>query len=212
MSSTTATTIPYVTRRDNELPSQVPVNWYYVNDPILGWVLHIDEAYRDEHGWLWQFGANDPVGRPQWKQVHAARHRECMDNMLCQVCAEPADRWLLPAYDYKDGIALTSHAPLCARCVPVARRLCPHLKRADPPWRLFRARRRRIAGVIGDYHQYPSGQKRAEGVFTKVDERWPQVLARQRLMRLGGLEEIDLGRGVEDARKAWVREDGLLDG
>jgi hypothetical protein len=71
----------------------------------------------------------------------------------------PLDRqrtpWLLPGHEWAalaDDTAqqVTSTAPCCERCWPVADRLCPYL-RAAPNWRGFLHRPRRW-GVVGDIY------------------------------------------------------------
>jgi hypothetical protein len=44
---------------------------------------------RDEHGVSWQ---RAPSGTPEFKAVHGTRQRQVMRELLCQVCASPADQ------------------------------------------------------------------------------------------------------------------------
>jgi hypothetical protein len=91
---------------------------------------------RDRDGVLWTRRAvGRGVGRPEFGVVHSLRQRRPMGRLLCQVCAQPADRnedgvlWLLPDYYRKapgwpENYDL-AEPPICLACVPVAIRLCP---------------------------------------------------------------------------------------
>jgi hypothetical protein len=112
---------------------------------------------RDRHGVLWQQTAlRHRVGRPEFARVHPLRQRRAMELVLCQVCGGPADQnedgvlWL--QRDHRDdwtrwpeGMA-SVEPPVCLRCVPVARQLCPALRRGAV---VVRVRNYPIAGVRG---------------------------------------------------------------
>lgn len=82
---------------------------------------------RDAHGVLWQRAAvRHEVGRPEFGKVHPLRQRRAMRQLLCQVCAEPADRtddgvlWLLRDYRcdwprWPEGMACVE-PPICVPC------------------------------------------------------------------------------------------------
>lgn len=145
---------PYITSwsAEQEIPSRV------VERPGHG-VGHPDELLgdRDARGVLWQRPAvRHGVGRPEFGKVHPLRQRRAMRQLLCQVCAGPADRtedgvlWLLRDYrndwpDWPDGMGCTE-PPVCVPCVAVSLRLCPALRRGAAA---VRVRQFAVAGVRG---------------------------------------------------------------
>jgi hypothetical protein len=112
---------------------------------------------RDDRGTLWTRMPSRPGhGRPDLGQVHSLRQRRTMRRLLCQVCAQPADRneqgvlWLLRDHredwpDWPEGMANT-YPPLCLPCARASVRLCPVLR---PAWVAVRARRFPLTGVMG---------------------------------------------------------------
>jgi hypothetical protein len=98
---------------------------------------------RDPHGVLWQrVPARPTVGRPEFGNVHPGRQRRAMRNLLCQICADPADHdrlgtlWLLPDYPgYHQSWAgwpermATPEPPVCRPCASIALRACPALRK-----------------------------------------------------------------------------------
>src|SRR5690349_16017407 len=95
------TIVPYTTRWSAERKLQTPV----IARPGGTGIAFADEILsdRDRHGALWQRMPSRPGhGRPEFGKVHSGRQRRAMRNLLCQVCAGPADRddrgtlWLLP--------------------------------------------------------------------------------------------------------------------
>src|SRR5438270_10139290 len=57
-------------------------------------VHYADESMldRDSDGVLWtRAGSRRGEGEPYYKKVHPLRQRKAMRQLLCQVCAEPAD-------------------------------------------------------------------------------------------------------------------------
>ncbi|HEX5404314.1 MAG TPA: hypothetical protein VFX16_18650 [Pseudonocardiaceae bacterium] len=86
-----------------------------VNRPGGG-IGYADETLldRDEWGVLWTRTAGRiGKGRPLFTKPHPVRQRRAMLRLLCQVCAQPADRstdgllWLLPGdrVDHHPGLA-----------------------------------------------------------------------------------------------------------
>ena len=93
---------PYITKWDAEQDLRPTL----VMRPDGG-IGYADELLddRDDHGVLWQqTAARHGVGRPAFGEVHPWRQRRAMIELLCQVCAGPADRtrdgvlWLLRDY------------------------------------------------------------------------------------------------------------------
>jgi hypothetical protein len=154
MFSVSQVVAPYVTAwsAEQDLPCRL------VECP-RGGIGYADELLtdRDAHGVLWRQTSIRPgIGRPEFGRVHPARQRLAMDQLLCQVCGEPADQsdegalWLLR--DCRDdwprwpeGMGSTE-PPVCLPCVAVSLRLCPALRRGAVA---IRAREFPIAGVRG---------------------------------------------------------------
>jgi hypothetical protein len=67
-------------------------------------------------------------GEPQWRLLNTIRQWECMEQLLCQVCGEPAqdgDRipWVITETGYRatgDDSGLTNAPPTCRTCIPDA--------------------------------------------------------------------------------------------
>ena len=112
---------------------------------------------RDRDGVLWtRKTLRHGQGRPRFGDVHSVRQRHAMRRLLCQVCAQPADRdedgvlWLLPDY-YAEAEGWPqdydlAEPPVCRACVPIATRLCPALRRGHLG---IRARSAPVCGVRG---------------------------------------------------------------
>nr|WP_063779323.1 hypothetical protein [Kibdelosporangium sp. MJ126-NF4]CEL18549.1 Phage protein [Kibdelosporangium sp. MJ126-NF4]CTQ98033.1 Phage protein [Kibdelosporangium sp. MJ126-NF4] len=115
-------------------------------------------ADRDTHGVLWHRTLSRPgEGRPEFGKVHSLRQRRAMRRLLCQVCAEPADRtddgmlWLLPDYRqdwtrWPEGMG-NVEPPVCWSCVSISIRLCPKLRRDGGA--VIRVREYPLVGVRG---------------------------------------------------------------
>lgn len=123
-----------------------------------GGIAYADETLldRDDWGVLWtRTTARIGVGRPLFKQLHPRRQRRAMLDLLCQVCAQPADHtdhgslWLLPGSKIREGEGLTSiltiYPPLCSACARISVSMCPALRQG---YALLRARSR-VVGVTG---------------------------------------------------------------
>jgi hypothetical protein len=130
---------------------------------------------RDHHGILYTRVTQNldkdgwPIGKPHWANVHPARQRECMEELLCHYCkgtpsqteagflfldvAEEADqakpRW-------PEGF-VTYQPPLCLPHAKKARDLCKHGHRHG--FTALRVRQPRLEGVLGVPYQIT-----AEGV------------------------------------------------
>jgi hypothetical protein len=115
-------------------------------------------ADRDDHDILWlRRPESQGVGRPLFGIVHSGRQRRAMEQLLCQVCGQPADRdergvlWLIESPD-EDGFdewpegLMTTHPPVCQPCLDVAQSTCPHLLRGSA---VLRVARPEIAAVWG---------------------------------------------------------------
>jgi hypothetical protein len=124
-----------------------------------GGIGYADETImdRDEWGVLWvRMRSRIGVGKPLFTKLHPRRQRRAMLRLICQVCAEPADRseqgmlWLLPgshvsgADEQDDGIA-TTQPPLCRQCARISSRMCPALRDSHVALRA----RSHVYGVTG---------------------------------------------------------------
>lgn len=115
---------------------------------------------RDPLGVLWQRVVSQPgQGQPEFGMVHSDRQRRAMRQLLCQICAGPADQnelgtlWLLPDYEgyradwpgWPERMA-TPEPPVCQPCAHTAVRLCPALSKG---YLVLRVRRPLLTGVRG---------------------------------------------------------------
>jgi hypothetical protein len=119
---------------------------------------------RDRRGVLWERALSSPgEGRPQFGKVHSGRQRRAMRNLLCQVCAGPADHdergtlWLLPDYPgyhtdwpgWPENLA-TPEPPICLRCAHIAVAACPALRKGSVALRVGRST---ISGIRGTLYR-----------------------------------------------------------
>jgi hypothetical protein len=84
-----------------------------------------------------------------------------MQNLLCQVCAGPADQndhgtlWLLPDYSgyhedwpgWPEAMA-TPEPPICQRCAPIATAACPALRKGHVTLRVAHSPLSGIRGAL----------------------------------------------------------------
>lgn len=111
---------------------------------------------RDAAGVLWQrWGLRRGKGAALLGRVHGPRQRRAMRKQLCQVCKGTSDEtkqgrlYLLEDYRGVENWPereVTTHPPVCRRCVPLAVPLCPHLRGRVAA---VRARRVSVDGVHG---------------------------------------------------------------
>src|SRR5262249_46700008 len=98
-------------------------------------------------------------GKPQFGKVHSGRQRRAMRNLLCQVCAGPADQsdlgtlWLIADNpDFHDDwpgwpeAMATPEPPICRRAADTAAPACPALRKG---WLAIRVARPTLGGVRG---------------------------------------------------------------
>jgi hypothetical protein len=146
--------VPYITAWSGEptLPTRVI-------DAGRSGIAFDDETLmdRDDHDVLWSRMPSRPGdGRPEFKRVHSLRQRRAMRRLLCQVCAEPADRsddgvlWLLQDDrgdwpDWPEGMGNT-YPPVCLSCARLSIRMCPSLRKG---YVAVRAHRFPYSGVYG---------------------------------------------------------------
>ncbi|KIF78726.1 hypothetical protein QR77_10980 [Streptomyces sp. 150FB] len=158
---------------------------------------------RDSTGVLWTRAPSLPgKGRPVFGKVHALRQRRAMSELLCQICAGPADRntagilWLLGEDPSDPGSwpddLITTHPPVCVPCGLRSIRTCPHLRQKCVALRVTEFR---LAGVRGALYRpgspSPVAVDAAGVAFDDPRIRW--TLAGQLLMRLQAFSIVDLG-------------------
>lgn len=129
--------VPYITARAGEVA--VPLSALRAaadpqdGRPRLGYRGEA-EGDRDLRGVLWARcaevrGADGlPDGEPLWRMVHPARQRECMQRMLCQLCARPAVR--TAGFSFSPGPV--NYRRASGRCSPPSPRSAA-ATRARPP-------------------------------------------------------------------------------
>lgn len=161
--------VPYITSRTGERPDYLTsLRTAYGADGRLqlGYWNELRED-RDLRGVLWarcsQTIGDDglPAGRPRWRMVHPARQRQCMEQLRCQVCAQPARTpygiiFLAGPNEVRpqDAVVRTAQPPVCPNHARIAAEQCPHL--AGQPT-VFLARSAPLYGVIGTPYQYSNG-------------------------------------------------------
>ena len=122
--------VPYVTSWSEE--EKQPAEIILRTSMGIGFgIAYADETPtdRDRDGILWtRRNLRHGHGRPQFGKIHSLRQRRAMRRLLCQVCAQPADRnddgvlWLLPDY-YQEAEGWPENydlaePPICLACVP----------------------------------------------------------------------------------------------
>jgi hypothetical protein len=177
----------------------------------IGGIAYADETLIDRDKWdvLWMRTATRiGAGRPLFSKLHPYRQRRAMLRLLCQVCAQPADRneqghlWLLPEQPsygpgWPEEVPVT-HPPLCLPCARLSVRMCPALR---PTYIAVRAHSR-VCGVSGirvqlGYRSLQLAPKDAEDDIVYHEDsaiRW--TLATQRARSLHGCTFVDLDRLV----------------
>lgn len=162
--------VPYITCREGETPApHSSLRGVYGPDGRLrlGYRTELPDD-RDLNGVLWarcsqQVGSNGlPIGKPQWKLVHPARQRDCMQRLLCQICAQPARTpqgfiFLTSPGELPPGATTlhTTQPPVCPRHTRTATTLCPAL--AGTP-NILLVPTPRLHGVLGTPYGYgPNG-------------------------------------------------------
>ncbi|MFM9447011.1 hypothetical protein [Streptomyces acidiscabies] len=209
--------VPYITCRAGEDPVKRKAlcgSWGPDGRPRLAYRTELP-GDRDLYDVLWarcpQKRGPDglPTGDPQWRDVHPARQRECMQRLLCQVCAQPARTKRGFAFLVAPGelrphetTLLTTQPPVCRRHIRTAAALCPYL-RDDPTVLLVPAPR--LHGVVGALYEHTSHRVRPAPAdigslpYGHPCLRW--YLASQMVRRLHSFEVVDLKR-FADSRES----------
>lgn len=151
--------VPWITRWTGEV---IGTPYHLGRDRSGVFTTYGDNIHEDRYnGTLWQREGIKRGGEPQWKQVSTYRQRFAMSRCACQVCgkriAERPVRFLMPL----DGIeivppdefhdeaqAISIQAPTCEDCIPLALKLCPHLKAKG--YQLLKVADYSLWGVYGE--------------------------------------------------------------
>jgi hypothetical protein len=217
---TDTTLVPYVTLREGEdgvlLSSLRILHHWRTKEPYLAYVSEVRED-RDIRDVLWARCSQNrrdergmPTGKPLWKMLHPSRQRECMEQMLCQVCVKPAKTplgWVfLNGPDWtptKGPVELTAQPPVCARHIRTAATLCPHL---DGRPQVHLVQRAPLYGVHGTIYGWGEGGVR---VVATPDEPLPYghpntatFLASQLVRRLSAFKLVDMEDLLESLQTA----------
>ncbi|MGW7824129.1 hypothetical protein ACWGLF_39895 [Streptomyces puniciscabiei] len=200
--------VPYITSRTGERPDYLTsLHTTYGADGRLqlGYCNELRED-RDLRGVLWarcsQTIGDDgqPTGRPRWRMVHPARQRQCMEQLRCQVCAQPARTasgiiFLAGPGEVQpeDAVVRTAQPPVCLKHARLAAEQCPHL---DGRPTVFLVQSAPLYGVIGAPYQYSSDGLQA---LSATDDALPYhhpglgwFLASQMVRRLRAYSVITL--------------------
>lgn len=148
--------VPYIARwsEEKELPARI------IECAGSGIAFAGETASdRDRYGVLWtRMTAQPGRGRPQFAVIHSLRQRRAMRRLLCQICAQPADRnedgvlWLLPDYQHgrpgwPKNVDLPE-PPVCLACASIAIRLCPALRKGHVAVRVRHAPIHGVKGLV----------------------------------------------------------------
>jgi len=160
---------------------------------------------RDAHGNLWvRMSSAGEGGRVLYHSMHPARQRECMENLLCQVCAEPALReagtlfieWQRPDEPPMRLDRLrTDMPPVCPTCAALSLRHCPVLRDDVEPVLLL-VRKSVVCGVSGNLYRVKGdfeGWIEAEAdVYSSYNKpRYPGLIAQRSHRKLRGVTVVD---------------------
>jgi len=194
------TVVPFITSREAEIHSTARL----VVRPEGRGIGYHDEGDqdRDERGVLWGRVTQALASPPVWRNVHPARQRVCMERLLCQICADPADRtgagWLfLQGGKGGEGV-LTAQPPLCLQHALVAALQCPYL---NGQLQAMRVQAPLLYGVLGTGYIL---DRHSELLQLPPDPPVPYshprvgwVLASQLVRCLTGVTVIDLEQEVD---------------
>lgn len=100
---------------------------------------HPDDPYFTEvDGVLWNDPPEIEAGEPMFAEVHTRRHRRCVMERRCQVCAgeigdgpltwQTATTMPITTSEGEEWGMVTMDAPTCARCFKLSIRQCPFLR------------------------------------------------------------------------------------
>jgi hypothetical protein len=196
--------VPYITAYDGE-----DVTYRLVLEPHRGATDGLRLSYADalEQDWLfgvlWHRHGMTRAGAPQWKMVNTVRQRRCMLHLLCQVCGEPATGedsriwWVMaePPGRVSGELRFTHTPPCCRSCIPLARALCPRLRRES---HVYTASGAEPYGVVAGLYRPAAGRnvvvvQDAVELPLEAFRDLEYALATQLIVQLDGLQGVDPG-------------------
>ncbi|MFF4421529.1 hypothetical protein ACFY04_12205 [Streptomyces sp. NPDC001549] len=143
-------------------------------------------------------------GRVLYDCMHPLRQRECMNRLLCQVCAKPAEtstgtmflEWQRPGEGPKDPTRITTDMPpVCSPCLPLSLRHCPFLP-DEKTAVLLLVRKSVLSGVSGTLYRigangngWTTSERDVYSSFNKP--RYPGMLAQRLHRKLRGVTVMD---------------------
>jgi hypothetical protein len=205
--------VPYITAWTSEHITEPTV----IQRPASG-IGYLDETTedRDERGVLWRRVPSSPgVGQPEFGDIHTGRQRQAMRDLLCQVCAGPADHtadgvlWLLKDHrgdwpDWPNGMGVTE-PPVCLSCARTARHACPALRRTGHV--ALRIAHYPVAGILGTLYRpgrlYPTATTTNKKVMVPFEDptlRW--ICAVHLVREITGCTIVDLDTECEEAERS----------
>lgn len=186
--------VPWITRWSNEI-LRIPYSLEVVPGGTIRTVY--PDGNEDRLGdTLWQREGLTRGGEPQWKSVNTYRQRKAMRRCHCQVCGDKIDTRPITFLMPMDGLehldentVLTVQAPTCEACIPLALKLCPHLKKYG--YQIVKAIDYSMWGIYGEVVFTVENQIRRMQTYIGYDQHNPpefslgQVVAKQQVIQLG---------------------------
>ncbi|MYR55500.1 hypothetical protein GTY54_04305 [Streptomyces sp. SID625] len=142
-------------------------------------------------------------GRVLYACMDPLRQRECMEKLLCQICAQPAETSAGTVFvdrqrrDEDQPAQLdritTDMPPVCPTCLPLSLRHCPFLRR-DETVRVLLVRKSVISGVSGTLYRVQKDQwvPSEEDSYSSYNRpRYPGMLAQRLYRKLRGVTVVD---------------------
>lgn len=196
--------VPWIARWTGELKNE-PYSYQIVRDGP-GSSGHLRVIYpdhnedREDSGVIWQREGIDRSGTPKFADVNTYRQRLAMKKRMCQVCGDkitgPITPWLLDSiealaidggYELVDGDPITTTAPICEECIPIAQRYCPHLsKHGSKIWDVLEYK---LWGIFGEVLIWQDGGPGRIQTSIGYDQDYgegfslEQVLAKQQIVQ-----------------------------
>lgn len=152
---------------------------------------------------VWYREGRDKSGSPLFAQVNGRRQASCMLSSRCQVCGATITPtaaglpWLFSEAQWQRVLTfdMTDNPPTCLPCMPVALKLCPHLRssgaRSSGAHAAYVARHFAV-GVSGDLYSEEGGgmPERGAALFGTTDI--DRILAKKLLVGLQGITEFEV--------------------
>ncbi|MFI1831325.1 hypothetical protein ACH41E_33500 [Streptomyces sp. NPDC020412] len=169
--------------------------------PRLGYVDELHD--RDAGGALYVRQAHAPGrGVPDFRAVHALRHRRACTDLLCQVCrrdllATSPDRQLYllrDVGDLREGELVTT-PPICPPCAIESTKLCPRLRGGAAAAWVEQPQLWGVAGIMCDPITLEIEQAPEDAPAARISYEDPLldwIIATQVVTKLVGVTPVDL--------------------